>query len=142
MSERARQGRKRYFPPGLRELWRGLACPPRISFSTPSKLSLCASTERLLLLNVYWFISPSDHSDVAFAGCDFESAFGRSSGQLASRNQSYSCAPSICFLIHSRKRGPYFFCLASPMPKHSPKASRVVGRLLQIDRKVLSCIIT
>ena len=34
MSERGRQGRKRYFPPGLRELWGGLACPSRISFST------------------------------------------------------------------------------------------------------------
>ena len=38
MSERGRQGRKRYFPPGLRELWRGLACPSRISFSTSCSL--------------------------------------------------------------------------------------------------------
>ena len=33
MSERGKEGRKRYFPPGLRELWGGLACPSRISFS-------------------------------------------------------------------------------------------------------------
>ena len=38
MSERGRQGRKRYFPPGLRELWRGLACPSRISFSASCAL--------------------------------------------------------------------------------------------------------
>ena len=46
MSERGKEGRKRYFPPGLRELWGGLACPSRISFSASCALRKHVSSPR------------------------------------------------------------------------------------------------